>query len=221
MQLVRYHLMLNPDKKVDAERAAIFSSFNILQNDVPQRMWAHVKNTAYWTKDIWIVPVHREKAQHWVLAALLPLQSHILLFDSFADVKGWVSDLPVRDIDACIPLTLAYLSFDPTDTDANGEKSRRSCETARFRCQFEPQVDSSAHSSEFFGLRSARWTFLYSWYSCLRTRRRGFSITPPTVGSGLLCARPPSYAAPMLAHLQNTICLPFDKLPFSYCSLYH
>ncbi|KAJ7583725.1 hypothetical protein C8J56DRAFT_1094564 [Mycena floridula] len=75
---------------------AVFSSF-ILEygarrsNDI---LWRQAKDTEFWHKDIWILPVHRLDEFHWVLAVLVPRTRTILLFDSFGSgPRSWRQDL--------------------------------------------------------------------------------------------------------------------------------
>jgi Ulp1 protease family, C-terminal catalytic domain len=65
--------------------------YNASDND----FWRNLKRTKYWVKDIWILPIHRTAAEHWVLAVIYPRSSKIHLFDSLADRKGWKRDVEV------------------------------------------------------------------------------------------------------------------------------
>lgn len=47
-------------------------------------IWKLVKRTSYWEKDIWVIPVHVVKKEHWVLATVYVKQRRIDIFDSLA-----------------------------------------------------------------------------------------------------------------------------------------
>lgn len=96
--LIRHELLLRDDYQHHAERCAIFSTFHftLILDGTPERLWRNTRRLLFWTKDIWVLPIHRKSAKHWVLAIIVPFAGEILLFDSFGDTAGWDEDLPVR-----------------------------------------------------------------------------------------------------------------------------
>ncbi|KAJ7575862.1 hypothetical protein C8J56DRAFT_800901 [Mycena floridula] len=80
----------------EGSNVAVFSSFTLeygarRSNDI---LWRQTKDTEFWHKDIWILPVHRLDEFHWVLAILAPRTRTILLFDSFGSgPRSWQRDL--------------------------------------------------------------------------------------------------------------------------------
>lgn len=58
-------------------------------------VWRNVKRVEYWSKSVWILPIHRQYAQHWVVCIIYPEQKQLHLFDSFADRKSWNGDVKV------------------------------------------------------------------------------------------------------------------------------
>lgn len=59
-------------------------------------LWRNSKRSEYWTKGVWVLPIHRKDAQHWVLCVIYPARKQLHLLDSFADRRGWFPDLKVR-----------------------------------------------------------------------------------------------------------------------------
>lgn len=95
--LLHHHLARQSDHMDNAGRCAVFNSYMLnLAQTGPDRLWSQSRRLEYWLKDIWLIPVHRPTAQHWVLAVALPSQCRVLLFDSFADQEAWQMDVPVR-----------------------------------------------------------------------------------------------------------------------------
>lgn len=59
------------------------------------QLWRGAKNTLYWTKDVWILPIHRPATKHWVLCVVYPLKKKLHLFDSFAEQTSWHTETKV------------------------------------------------------------------------------------------------------------------------------
>lgn len=88
----------DPSISSQASRCAVLSSHALLLvrcHTADLSLWRLTSKTEFWSKPIWILPIHRLAAEHWVLAIILPHQQKILLFDSFANAKAWERDLPV------------------------------------------------------------------------------------------------------------------------------
>lgn len=61
-------------------------------------MWRRTRALEYWTKAIWIIPVHRILPyEHWVLSVVQLTTGRIFLFDSLAESQHWLDDIEVRD----------------------------------------------------------------------------------------------------------------------------
>ncbi|KAG6819938.1 hypothetical protein H0H93_007262 [Arthromyces matolae] len=84
-------------ESVHSSRCAIFSSYDLPMirfNTSESHVWRRTFKTEYWTKDFWILPIHRQQpALHWVLCCIQPSRGEILLFDSFADRDSWGKEL--------------------------------------------------------------------------------------------------------------------------------
>ncbi|KAF8993327.1 hypothetical protein BDQ17DRAFT_1193347, partial [Cyathus striatus] len=78
---------------------ALFNTF-VLQpasgHASDEYIWRQVKFSEYWSKDIWILPIHHTQLSwYWVLCTILPHQCTLLLFDSFSDCKPWITKINV------------------------------------------------------------------------------------------------------------------------------
>jgi hypothetical protein len=82
-----------------SQRCAIFSTYDLPRaryQGSEDGLWRNTYKLKYWEKDIWILPIHRPKALHWVLC-VVDLRTHqLFLFDSFAELRPWEEDVPVR-----------------------------------------------------------------------------------------------------------------------------
>ncbi|KAG6374455.1 hypothetical protein JVT61DRAFT_4497 [Boletus reticuloceps] len=57
-------------------------------------LWRNTARTRYWEKTLWILPIHRPSScGHWVVSIIDVSTRQILLFDSFAEQRGWKQDL--------------------------------------------------------------------------------------------------------------------------------
>ena len=78
---------------------AIFSTYTLVHirsNVNDEVLWRNIRDTRYWKRAIWILPIHRETQSHWVLAILRPADGLIRVFDSFAQrTKSWSADIAV------------------------------------------------------------------------------------------------------------------------------
>ncbi|KAK1227078.1 hypothetical protein PQX77_009911 [Marasmius sp. AFHP31] len=58
--------------------------------------WQLVRDTKYWTKGTWVLPIHAE--QHWAVAIVRAEKKEIHIFDSFGSrsfVSGWVPKIQI------------------------------------------------------------------------------------------------------------------------------
>ena len=94
------HLLFSLIKPPDADRFAIFSTHNLLRiryNASDESLWKVTRHTMFWTKDTWIIPIHRPSpVGHWVLCITLLPCRELRLFDSLAEEQGWSADVEVR-----------------------------------------------------------------------------------------------------------------------------
>jgi Ulp1 family protease len=80
-------------------RCAILSTFDLPRvryNASDQDLWRNIRHSSYWSKDTWIIPIHRTRpAEHWVLAVARTASRRLLLFDSFAEAYPWRKEVKV------------------------------------------------------------------------------------------------------------------------------
>ncbi|KAK1225825.1 hypothetical protein PQX77_011236 [Marasmius sp. AFHP31] len=81
---------------------AIFSSFvlpEVLKNSMrTETAWRNSYRTEYWTKSIWIIPIHDAEEHHWGLAVVRVAKEEIHIFDSFGSqefVARWAPRIQV------------------------------------------------------------------------------------------------------------------------------
>ncbi|KAK1223885.1 hypothetical protein PQX77_013219 [Marasmius sp. AFHP31] len=81
---------------------AVLSSFVVPEllrhGSRTETAWRLVRDTKYWTKGTWVLPIHDEAEQHWALAVVRIEKEQIHVFDSFGSrsfVSGWVSKIQV------------------------------------------------------------------------------------------------------------------------------
>jgi Ulp1 family protease len=97
--LLQDYFALIDDTAAYSRRCAILSThelphvrYQALDND----LWRNIRRTIYWEKDVWILPIHRPRALHWVLGVVYVRENRILLFDSLAEERPWRADIQVR-----------------------------------------------------------------------------------------------------------------------------
>ncbi|KAG6376561.1 hypothetical protein JVT61DRAFT_1537 [Boletus reticuloceps] len=74
---------------------AVFTTYDLpharYKND--PELWRAMKHTQFWTKDLWILPIHRPG--HWVLCITDLSRCELRLFDSLAEESPWRKDVNV------------------------------------------------------------------------------------------------------------------------------
>lgn len=93
-----------------ASTVAMFSTHDLVRARyrVPdEQLWRCTKMTRYWEKPIWILPIHRPEAHHWVLCVIYPREKELRLFDSFAEEKPWRAESQV-----CFLIAFPWLVVD-------------------------------------------------------------------------------------------------------------
>ncbi|KAI0669310.1 hypothetical protein C8Q78DRAFT_1095812 [Trametes maxima] len=59
-------------------------------------MWRDCARSAFWERDVWIIPIHRAIPDlHWTLAVVYIKKKRIAYFDSFAEKAAWEEDAKV------------------------------------------------------------------------------------------------------------------------------
>ncbi|KAJ6585476.1 hypothetical protein B0H19DRAFT_1206873 [Mycena capillaripes] len=78
------------------ERCAVFDTFTLTRvryKASDDDLWRNVHHTAFWSKDIWLIPIHRPKDEHWVLAVVYAREQKLGFFDSLGLKTNWRQDL--------------------------------------------------------------------------------------------------------------------------------
>jgi hypothetical protein len=92
-------LLFSELKSVVTSHCALLSSHDLPRvryNASDDILWRNASWTSYWTKDVWILPIHRpSNIGHWVLCVIRFSSKELHLFDSFADRKPWKRDVKV------------------------------------------------------------------------------------------------------------------------------
>lgn len=85
---------------LQSQRCALFSTYDLLMtryNATDEEVWRRTRKVEYWTKDVWILPIHRSRpAEHWVQCTISIKTRELLLFDSFGEASQWKHEVPVR-----------------------------------------------------------------------------------------------------------------------------
>ena len=79
---------------------AVFSTHHlthIRHHSSDNVLWKSTAYTKFWTKDIWIIPIHRQIAGHWVLCIAHLSRHELRLFDSLGEQRPWRNDVQVRN----------------------------------------------------------------------------------------------------------------------------
>ena len=82
-----------------ANQVAILSTHDLVRARYAvsdEDLWRNTKRTEYWARDVWILPIHRPEAYHWVLCVVYLREKRLHLFDSFADQQPWHAESKVR-----------------------------------------------------------------------------------------------------------------------------
>ncbi|KAJ6469415.1 hypothetical protein C8R45DRAFT_837134 [Mycena sanguinolenta] len=79
-----------------ATRCAILSTYDLPRvryKASDSDLWRFLGPTEYWTKSMWLLPIHRPAEQHWVCAVIDVSSYSIYFYDSLASQSGWRSNL--------------------------------------------------------------------------------------------------------------------------------
>ena len=92
-------LLFSSIKPPNSQRFAVFSTYDLPRihyGASDDSLWKGTRHTTFWTKDIWIIPIHRPSpVGHWVLCIALLSRRELRLFDSLAEEKPWRADVQV------------------------------------------------------------------------------------------------------------------------------
>ncbi|KAH6903735.1 hypothetical protein BKA70DRAFT_1110666 [Coprinopsis sp. MPI-PUGE-AT-0042] len=95
--LIKSVLSASPSTSKSAACCCIFSTFDLLMvrdGTNSDTMWRRTSPLEYWTKSIWILPIHRVALyEHWVLAVIQLKTGRVFLFDSLAKASHWSYDM--------------------------------------------------------------------------------------------------------------------------------
>ncbi|KAJ7790856.1 hypothetical protein B0H14DRAFT_2396104 [Mycena olivaceomarginata] len=56
-------------------------------------LWKFLGPTEYWTRRLWIIPIHRPKDEHWVVVVAAVQEQRLFFLDSLNQRKGWRRDI--------------------------------------------------------------------------------------------------------------------------------
>ena len=92
--LIQDDISSNPLHSLSSRRCAILSTFDLprVRFKTPDAdLWRNLRQSQYWTKDVWILPIHRPG--HWVFCVIALKTHQIFLFDSLAAQHPWRRDV--------------------------------------------------------------------------------------------------------------------------------
>ncbi|KAH6887237.1 hypothetical protein BKA70DRAFT_1122619 [Coprinopsis sp. MPI-PUGE-AT-0042] len=102
--LIQDILSASPSTSKSSACCCVFSTFDLLMvrdGTNSDTMWRRTSPLKYWTKSIWILPIHRVYPyEHWVLAVVQLRTGRVFLFDSLAEASHWLYDM--KDISTLI-----------------------------------------------------------------------------------------------------------------------
>jgi len=111
-------------------------------------LWRATAYTKFWTKGIWIIPIHHPLQAHWVLCIAHLSHRELHLFDSLGEQKPWKTDIHTGTMCLFLPvfalmltLTGCHGTHHPIDDDRTTEFPRGSTGW--------PQMDSTTSNSAF------------------------------------------------------------------------
>jgi hypothetical protein len=98
--LLKSILLAAPSTSASSAMCCIFSTHDlslVRDGSLSDAMWRHTRMLEYWTKTIWIIPIHRVLPyEHWVLAVAQLKTGRIFLFNSLAEPDHWLDNIEVR-----------------------------------------------------------------------------------------------------------------------------
>lgn len=79
-----------------SRRCALFDTYHLPMaryKATDDNLWRRTQDTEYWTKDTWIIPIHRPLTTHWVLCIVSLRTRELRLYDSFAQAAPWKREI--------------------------------------------------------------------------------------------------------------------------------
>ncbi|KAF8232839.1 hypothetical protein L208DRAFT_1423035 [Tricholoma matsutake] len=80
-----------------SRQCALFTTFDLPMvhyNASDDDIWRRCCHTEYWSKDVWILPIHQTCPNlHWVLCCIFPHNHELLLFDSLSESSSWKHEI--------------------------------------------------------------------------------------------------------------------------------
>ena len=90
---------LIPTLNAPAHQFAVLTSYDLalIQCDASKdEIWRSARKSEFWCKELWIIPIHRARSQHWVLCIVNIKKQEILVYDSLAGPQSsWQDDIQV------------------------------------------------------------------------------------------------------------------------------
>ncbi|KAH6902181.1 hypothetical protein BKA70DRAFT_1229224 [Coprinopsis sp. MPI-PUGE-AT-0042] len=135
--LLRAILSASPSTSMSSAKCCIFSTFDlsmVRDGSLSDAIWRRTRTSEYWTKAIWIIPIHRTLPyEHWVLAIVQLTTGKIFLFDSLAETRHWLNDIeaPITENNSGTQYPLTFLGtfgcyVRTRDTRARESEAKRS-----------------------------------------------------------------------------------------------
>ncbi len=81
-----------------ASQCVVFSTYDLHRihyKASDAELWRNTHRREYWSKTVWIIPIHRRGANHWVMAVLYLERKEVHLYDSFGSQPAWHQDVQV------------------------------------------------------------------------------------------------------------------------------
>ncbi|PPQ96642.1 hypothetical protein CVT26_010666, partial [Gymnopilus dilepis] len=122
-EVLKYYLDKDPVLAAGSHSCALFTSHDLVRARYKARdeeLWRIMSPSQYWSKDVWILPIHRPHQLHWVLCVAYPRYGTVLLYDSLVGQQLWLNDL--KDVSNLFTrlVRLANQSGHSTDLPTDG-----------------------------------------------------------------------------------------------------
>jgi hypothetical protein len=90
-----------------SRQCVMFTTFDlpmVRYNTSDDDIWRRCHHAEYWSKDVWILPIHRTHPNlHWVLCCIFPHNCELLLFDSLSESSLWKREIKVHSFASEVP----------------------------------------------------------------------------------------------------------------------
>lgn len=90
---------LIPTVNSPAHQFAVLTTYDLalIQCDASKdEIWRSAQKSEFWCRELWIIPIHRARSQHWVLCIVNIKKQEILIYDSLAGPQSsWQDDIQV------------------------------------------------------------------------------------------------------------------------------